>query len=123
MENNTNKLGREGEAKAQAFLENKGYTLLERNWRSGKLEIDLIAQHNNTLVFIEVKLRNNSDFGEPELFVNSKKQGFIIRAANAYLHEKQIELESRFDIISLNQEKSEILHLEGAFFPSLSKSL
>ncbi len=123
MENNTNKLGRIGEAKAKAFLENKGYSVLESNWRSGKLEIDIIAQNQNTLVFIEVKLRNNNDFGEPEFFVNPKKQNFIIRAANAYIEEKQIELESRFDIISLNIEKAELIHLEGAFFPTLSKPL
>jgi len=123
MENNTNKLGREGEKRAREYLEGKGYKILEINWRHLKLEIDLIAQSDETIVFVEVKLRKNDEYGEPELFVNKKKQNFIIKAANAYLELHSVSLESRFDIIALSGEKKDIIHLEGAFFPTLVKPL
>lgn len=123
MENDTNRLGRESETKARKYLEEKGYTILETNWRHAKLEIDLIALKEETLVFVEVKYRKNDEYGEPELFVNRKKQNFIIRAANAYIESHGSEYESRFDIVALSRERNEIIHLEGAFAPSLVKPL
>jgi putative endonuclease len=123
MENNTNTLGRESEKRAKEFLEAKGYTILETNWRHLKLEIDLIARQSDTIVFVEVKFRKNDEFGEPELFVNRKKQNFIIKAANAYIESHAIQYESRFDIVALSKKRNEIIHLEGAFFPTLVKSL
>jgi putative endonuclease len=123
MQNNTNSLGRESEQRAKAFLESKGYTILETNWRHLKLEIDLIARHAETIIFVEVKFRKNDDYGEPELFVNRKKQNFIIKAANAYLELHNIQYESRFDIVALSKKRNEIIHLEGAFFPTLVKPL
>ncbi|MBL7902286.1 MAG: YraN family protein [Bacteroidia bacterium] len=123
MQNNTNSLGRESEQRAKAFLESKGYTILETNWRHLKLEIDLIARQSDTIVFVEVKFRKNDEYGEPELFVNRKKQNFIIKAANAYLELHNIQYESRFDIVALSKKRNEIIHLEGAFFPTLVKPL
>jgi len=123
MENNTNKLGRESEQRAKFFLEAKGYIILETNWRHLKLEIDLIAQKGDTIVFVEVKFRKNDEYGEPELFVNRKKQNFIIKAANAYIQLHDIQYESRFDIVALSRKRNEIIHLEGAFFPTLVKPL
>ena len=123
MENNTNKLGRESEQRAKIFLEAKGYIILETNWRHLKLEIDLIAQKADTIVFVEVKFRKNDEYGEPELFVNRKKQNFIIRAANAYIQFHDIQYEARFDIVALSKKRNEIIHLEGAFFPTLVKPL
>jgi putative endonuclease len=123
MENDTNKLGRESEKRAKAYLEGKGYKILETNWRNAKLEIDLIARVEETIVFVEVKFRKNDEYGEPELFVNRKKQNFIIKAANAYLELNNIQYESRFDIVALSQERNEIIHLEAAFSPTIVKPL
>ncbi len=123
MQNNTNSLGRESEKRARGFLEAKGYTILETNWRHLKLEIDVIALFANTIVFVEVKFRKNDEYGEPELFVNRKKQNFIIKAANAYIELKNIQYEARFDIVALSAKRNEIIHLEGAFFPTLVKPL
>ncbi|MCU0359359.1 MAG: YraN family protein [Bacteroidia bacterium] len=123
MENDTNRLGRESEQRARAYLEEKGYKILETNWRHAKLEIDLIAQLTNTIIFVEVKFRKNDEYGEPELFVNRKKQNFIIKAANAYIALHDIQYESRFDIVALSEKRNEIIHLEGAFFPTSVKPL
>ncbi|PBQ32089.1 YraN family protein [Sphingobacteriaceae bacterium] len=119
MENKSQKQGREGEILARNYLLKQGYDVLELNWRYKKLEIDIIAKKEETIVFVEVKTRKNNTFGEPELFVTKQKQNFIISAANQYLVEKNIDLESRFDIIAviqLNNNKT-VKHLEGAFYP------
>lgn len=117
VQKNSTNLGREGEKRAKRYLESKGYIIRDCNWRFQKLEIDLVAEKDNTLVFVEVKSRKNEDFGEPELFVNMKKQKHLIRAANAYIEEFQITQEARFDIISINNRQQEVIHIEGAFFP------
>ncbi|HQQ92921.1 MAG TPA: YraN family protein [Bacteroidia bacterium] len=119
MENNSTKQGREGERIAKAFLEQKGYSVLESNWRFKHLELDLIALHSKTLVFVEVKFRKNDDYGEPELFVNPKKQKHLIRAANEYMRQNYSDLEARFDIVSITGHMNQITHLEGAFFPTI----
>lgn len=119
MENISKKQGEEGELLARNYLLKCGYKILETNWRYRKLEIDLIAKKGETMVFIEVKTRKNDTFGDPELFVTRKKQAFIIAAANQYLVENNIELESRFDIIAVLRINNNytVKHLEGAFYP------
>jgi putative endonuclease len=121
MKNNSEKRGLEGELIAQRFLKLKGYLILDRNWRFRKFEVDIIAQHEGMMIFIEVKSRKNSTFGDPEIFVNRKKQNFLIKAAHQYLTQNNINLESRFDIISvLNAEEGlEVKHIEGAFSPNV----
>ncbi|MFZ4785936.1 MAG: YraN family protein [Flavobacteriales bacterium] len=111
--------GAEGENEAVDFLQSKGYRILERNWVSGKLEIDLIAADKNHIVFVEVKKRFSKQFREPWEAVNRKKQQHIIRAANYYLKKSDHPLEPRFDIISIIQHgnKTEIEHIEQAFWP------
>lgn len=116
QKNSTN-LGRDGENRAKRYLEAKGYIIRDCNWRFQKLEIDLIAEKDNTLVFVEVKTRKNEDYGEPELFVHLKKQKHLIRAANAYIEQFRITSEARFDIIGINNRQKEVTHIEGAFFP------
>lgn len=92
---------------------------MEANWRIQKLEIDIIAQIEDILVFVEVKTRFNEDHGDPEDSVTVKKQRFLIRAANYYILEKDLNLESRFDIITVLTEnnKTIVKHLPGAFYP------
>lgn len=121
MKNNSQKLGKEGEKMAQEFLIHQGYAILETNWRFKKYEVDIIGQKDNIVVFFEVKARSTNAFGEPELFVNKKKQGFLVAAANHYLQDKAMQCEARFDVLSLLPINNNLTvkHLEGAFYPSV----
>lgn len=114
-------LGKKGEETAANYLAAKGYRIIERNWRFGKDEIDIIAEYDNFLVVVEVKTRSTSYYGNPEEAVDEQKQGFLIRAANEYVLQKEIDLEVRFDIFSIVIEsgKQTINHIEDAFYPTL----
>ncbi|MBK6834991.1 MAG: YraN family protein [Bacteroidetes bacterium] len=117
-----NEIGKIGEEIALKFLKNLGYEVLELNWRFRKLEIDIIAKDGDTLVVIEVKTRKSDTFGAPDVFVDKKKQRFLIKAINEYVNQKNLENEIRFDIVSVlydnNQEKIE--HIKDAFYPIVS---
>jgi putative endonuclease len=120
VQNNSQNYGAAGEALAVNHLLKKGYTILERNWRFRKYEIDIIAQKDDIIVIIEVKTRKNGNFGEPEIFVTRKKQSFLIAAAHHYLVERDISLEVRFDIMAVVglHATDTIRHLESAFYPT-----
>src|SRR5580658_7201982 len=122
--NETQKTGGEGEAEAVTYLRSIGYEILEKNWRHGNQEIDIIAKDKFYLVIAEVKTRSSTMFGEPEAFVNRQKQRNLIKAANAYLEKKNLMLESRFDILSVikNGESYKVNHIQNAFYPILNKS-
>jgi putative endonuclease len=111
--------GNWGEEQALGYLKEQNYTVLATNWRYKKLEIDIIARQKDTIVFVEVKTRSGDEFGEPESFVSHKKQRFLISAANHYLIEKNIDLEARFDIISvlIINNRTVVKHLPDAFYP------
>ena len=121
MQNNSQKIGKEGEEMAKAYLKKMGFTILQTNWRYKKLEVDIIACNSEFIVFVEVKARSSNAFGEPEVFVTKKKQKFLIAAAHQYLLEYEIEKEARFDIIALTGaiDNPKVKHLPGAFYPSL----
>jgi putative endonuclease len=114
-----NDLGRKGEEIASKFLAGKGYKILERNWRSGKYEIDIIAMDQKYLVVVEVKTRQSSYFGEPEIAVTREKQRSLIRGANSYVLRKKLDCEVRFDIVSiiLAGNSEQIHHIPDAFYP------
>lgn len=114
----TKNTGDIGEKMAAEMLQKKGYLILEINYRYKRSEIDLIAEHNDILVFIEVKTRKNSRFGYPEDFVNEKKAEMIITAAEHYVLEKEWKKDIRFDIVSilLGKKVQEIQHFEDAFY-------
>jgi len=114
-----NILGNKGEEAAANYLAKKGYKIKARNWRFGKLEVDIIAEHDNMIIFIEVKSRSGTYFEQPFQAVTKKKQKFIIKAANEYIEKFEIDLEARFDIISIVEKnnKFEIEHIEDAFYP------
>ncbi|MCR5038745.1 MAG: YraN family protein [Bacteroidales bacterium] len=114
---NTNSLGKIGEDLAAQYLIDKGYMILERNWRAYRKEIDIIAIDGKDIVFIEVKTRNNNVYGDPEMAVNRKKRAHIYAAASAYYFQHKIELDVRFDIISIlyHHGNPEINHIEDAF--------
>ena len=119
MMSNNIPLGKLGEDLATQFLINKGYMILERNWRSHHKEVDIIALDGKTLVIVEVKTRKSDEYGLPDLAVNKRKQRLLISAANAYILSHPIDLEARFDIISIyfEGENAVIEHYEDAFQP------
>src|ERR1035438_6029055 len=101
-----NETGKKGEEIAVKFLKNKGYKILETNWRLGRNEIDIIAVDGKLIVVAEVKTRQSNQFGDPEMAVTREKQKALVRAANAYVRSKQLDMEVRFDIISIIDRKS-----------------
>lgn len=114
-----NEFGKKGEEKATEFLRKEGYTILERNWRFGKDEIDIIAQDKNELVIVEVKTRSTEFFGYPEDFITKAKMQRLVRTAAEYIDMKNIDMECRYDFISIvmNKKKMEVRHIKDAFFP------
>lgn len=112
-----NKLGLIGEQQAIQFLKDLGYTVLETNYRYGRLEADILALNDGVLVIVEVKTRSNSYFGQPEEFVTQDKQNHLVAIANHYLEKLHSELEVRFDIIAVLKTETgfKIEHIEDAF--------
>jgi len=112
-----NDLGTEGEKQAVDYLKKKGYTILKTNYRYIKNEVDIIAQFNNELIAIEVKTRSTRDFGDPQDFVKPSQIKSIVNAVNAYIEQRDIDLEVRFDIIAVlaTNNTFEIEHIEDAF--------
>ncbi|MBL7190538.1 YraN family protein [bacterium] len=111
-------LGRAGETIAVKYLKNKGYTIIARNYRGDRCEIDIIARTDNIIVFAEVKA-SRSQF-EPESQVTDIKKVHIIRAAHSFLSENEIlDLDCRFDLIALRRQMGEwiINHIQDAFRP------
>jgi putative endonuclease len=116
-----NRIGTEGEQHACRYLEALGYALLERNWRHGRHELDIIARDGRHLVFVEVKTRSSNQHGEPEEAVKKGKRGKLIKAANAYIMATGCDLAARFDIVSVilhPSGKPYVHHIPDAFYPS-----
>ena len=112
-----NDIGKQGEQLAKEFLETNNYVILETNYRYKKAEIDIIAVKENILAIVEVKTRTSTHFGEPESFVNNKKIKLILEATNAYITEKDLDLEVSLDIISVVIGKeNEINHIPNAYY-------
>lgn len=110
--------GLAGENLAVTYLQKKGYEILERNFRSGKSEIDVIAKKDDVLVFVEVKARSSSKFGNPEDFVDEKKAAKIVEGAENYIESEKWDGPIRFDIISIlyQMNESELTHFIDAFY-------
>jgi putative endonuclease len=106
--------GQKAEEKAALYLKDKGYEILERNYRYRRSEIDIIARKENLIVFVEVKFRSGNSYGDPEISVNEKKGSQVLIGAENYLFEKDWNGEVRFDIISILSDRS-IEHFEDAF--------
>ena len=113
-----NDLGNQGEEAAVAYLKGEGYEILERNWVFQKAEIDIVALKNEVLAIVEVKTRSNTDYGDPQNFVNSKKIKLMVKAVNEYVILKNLDFNIRFDIISVKKDatKLQVEHLENAFY-------
>ena len=115
-------MGKAGEAIAVALLESKGYRILERNWRLGKEEIDIIARDGNFVVIVEVKTRTSNVFAEPETAVTKSKQRILVRTANAFVNYRRQYGEVRFDIITIiipPEGETITNHIVDAFYATL----
>ena len=115
--------GNNGEKLAVEMLVLKGYNILHTNWRNEKSEVDIIAEHNNVIVFAEVKTRSTDYFGDPAEAVQKKKQKMLVKAAEAYIELNNCDQEIRYDIISIviNKGETKIEHIEDAFYPFASE--
>lgn len=115
------KTGNYGETLAVKFLKEKGFEIIEQNYRFGHGEIDIVAKERDILVFVEVKLRNNLEFGPPELAISKSKQKQVRKIAEMFIHQKGKEIDferSRIDVIAilkLPNEQPKINHIINAF--------
>ena len=120
-----NELGKRGEQYAADYLQSIGYDIIERDWRIGHRDIDIIARTGDgtTVVFVEVKTRTSDVVTKPDDAVDIKKIRNIGYAANNYIKTKGIVDEVRFDIISIignNKENAQLEHIIEAFNPCLA---
>lgn len=115
-----NSIGKTGEELARTYLDQKGYVILENNFRVPFGEIDIIAEKNNCICFVEVKSRKSYKYGLPEEAITPYKKDKIIKVALLYIKKKRIENKIfRFDIISIifdsNNKITKIKHITDAF--------
>ena len=96
-----NELGKWGEDIAATYLKKKGFEIIERDWKSGHHDLDIVAKDGNTLVIVEVKTRRNRLFGNPEEAIDYKKRKSLQSAINHYIKSHCTGQEVRFDIISI----------------------
>lgn len=122
MNNFNNKIiGLKGEQIALDYLKQKGYSIIQAQWRFKHKEIDIIAQKEQTLVIVEVKTRTNDFFALPQDAVDIRKQKLLIEATEAFVETYSNYKEIRFDIIAiiLSENSYQIQHIENAFIPSI----
>ena len=119
-----NELGKWGEDEATLYLESEGYVVIERDWKIGKRDLDILAvsPDGETLVVVEVKTRSGDEYQQPEEAVDGRKMRNLAIAANAYVKEHLVDKELRFDIISVvgvAHQVKRLEHLKDAFNPML----
>ena len=105
--------GRDAEGAAARFLEGKGYVILERNFRTRRGEIDLVARDGDAVVFVEVKARAGSSFGGAAAAVGAAKRAKLVLAARAYVRARGLDCPMRFDVVTIEGGRWE--HFTGAF--------
>lgn len=115
-----NEFGKRAEEAACNYLRQQGYRIMARNYRFDNAEIDLICTKGNTNIFVEVKARASTYYGQPEEAVTTQKEQHLLRAADQYIEENKLKGEYRFDIISITSKHDEmqIRHIPDAFFPT-----
>ena len=115
----TKAAGDQGEALAARYLEERRYTILNRQWRCRYGELDLVARSpEGVLCFVEVKRRGPGSIGLPREFVDSRKQERLRKAAGAYLARREEDAPARFDVAEIYEEKDggfQVVYLEDAF--------
>ncbi|MFQ6001394.1 MAG: YraN family protein [Anaerolineae bacterium] len=96
-------LGRRGEELAASYLEKEGYLILQRNYRSGAGEMDIVAQDGDCLVFVEVRARSTREYGTPEESITPSKAQRLIKVAQGYLQEQgDSAREWRIDLVAIH---------------------
>lgn len=117
----TRELGEIAEGMAQQYLSSLGYKILDTNWYHGHLELDIVAQDGKELVIVEVKARTGIRYEHPSEAVTNSKIKHIVDAADAYIIEKDIDLETRFDVITVIffKQGHELEHFKDAFYPTM----
>ncbi len=120
MSDSRKKLGMQGEKLAAKFLKRRGYKITQRNYKCKLGEIDIVAQQDKTVVFVEVKTRRTKEFGPPQYAITAAKKKQISKAALSYIREKNFTEQScRFDVIAITfspeSRKPKIEHIENAF--------
>lgn len=115
----TKAIGNEGEELACAYLESKGWRILERNYFFEKSEVDIVAYDDTAIVFVEVKLRSSDKFGTPIEHISEEKVMHVFKAAEAWMYERKMDgSPMRFDVIGILQKKNEapeFNHIQDAF--------
>lgn len=106
MTDNRKRLGAWGESVAALQLEADGYQIVARNWRCSQGEVDLIAQAGEELVFVEVKTRRGRDMGSPEEGLTAAKQKKLLKLAQLYVAEHDLDVDWRIDLIAVELDKS-----------------
>lgn len=119
-----NRLGKRGEDIAALYLEERGYVVCCRNWRSGHLEIDIVAVKDGETVIVEVKTRSSVLYGPPEDGLTRRKMERLTRAADAYIVENDVYGSVRFDLITVVEDRRRgvgpsVNHIANVFFPEL----
>lgn len=116
-----NELGKRGEEEAVEYLKSKGYKIVCRNWRFYGYEIDIVAENEEFIVFVEVKTRTSVQWGNPVGFVDRSRMCRMLDAADHYLIEMDVDKPARFDIIGLawNGRGFDLEHIDDAFLPFL----
>ena len=116
---NSYNFGQEAEKCAADYYRNLGFQILQKNYRYRKAVVDLIVQKDNLLVVLEVKARSSTYFGDPQSFVSKKKIQLLVMATDAFIQQRDLAVEVRFDIISYTLERGEwkLEHLPNAFYP------
>jgi len=116
----TKQIGDEGEELATAYLESKGYTVLDRNYFFERAEVDIVARSEKCIIFAEVKVRSSTKFGSPEDFITEEKMENVYKAAEAWIYEYKMDgAPVRFDVIAIVQNKNEapdISHFKNVFW-------
>lgn len=118
-----NELGKNGEDFAVNFLEGKGYQIIDRNWRCGNLELDIVALDGDTLVFVEVKTRH-SDYIDPRTSMSRSKIRNFVNAVTLYIKRKQVVTDFRLDVIIIVMQSEfegkgmYVEHYEDAILPT-----
>jgi putative endonuclease len=121
MNMTTKEIGDFGEDFAVKFLRGKGFQIIDRNIRFKKYEVDIVCKDGEQMVFVEVKTRNTAEIGAPWKAVTKTKQRQIIKCAHHYLISNDIDVESRFDVISIvhNSYGTFLEHIDDAFYPTM----
>ena len=116
----TKLIGDWGECRAEEYLLAKGFAILHRNWRSGRYELDIVAQRGDVVHFVEVKCRRAGGLTAPADAITEDKSSALFKAAEAYIESHNLEEELQFDLIAIEYSESgdfELNHVENAIVP------